>query len=536
MSKFFSLFLPFVLCLSLFAGCRQTDGSSPSGGDDPKALPPQEDQVVVAIGDEPVSGFDPTVGWGHGASPLIQSSLLRYNSEMAFVGDLALDYTLSEDGLTWTFRLREDARFTDGTPVLASDAAFTFQTAKNSQSALDLSNLADCEAVDPHQLRITLHQPSSTFLHTAATLGIVPAHAYGEDYADHPIGSGPWRFVQWNKGEQLILEANQDYYGEIPKIQRLTLVFMDEDAAFAAAQAGQVDVALTSAIHGSQEIPGMRLEALPTLDNRGFTLPVTAPHEVNGRTVGNAVTCHLSIRHAIAYAIDRERLATDAVNGYAAPAYSENDGLPWNNPAVRIETDPAYAKALLAEDGWADTDGDGVLEKDGLKAAFSCIYPSGDGVRQAVAMAAAAQLAEIGIHVEVEGVSWDEIARRMFSDPVLMGWGSANPYTSYLLYHSSNAYQDDYYNPEGFSEDTVDAYLTAALHAATPEEANAQWQLAQWDGSTGTAMQGICPWVWLVNIQHLYYVAEGLDIGRQALHPHGADWSLLQNVEDWSWT
>ncbi len=81
-------------------------------------------------------------------------------------------------------------------------------------------------------------------------------------------------------------------------------------------------------------------------------------------------------------------LVADVVlNGFGRPAYSENDGMPWNNPEVRIETDAAYAKKLLAEGGWADADGDGIVEKNGLKAEFCCIYPAGDSVRQAVAMA-----------------------------------------------------------------------------------------------------------------------------------------------------
>ena len=74
------------------------------------------------------------------------------------------------------------------------------------------------------------------------------------------------------------------------------------------------------------------------------------------------------------------------------------------------------------------------------------------------------------------------------------------------------------------------------MEALTPEEANRNWQLSQWDGSTGTAMQGDCPWVWLVNVQHLYYAREGLDIGQQQLHPHGASMPLLQNLRDWTWT
>jgi len=494
--------------------------------------------AVIAISSEPESGFDPTVGWGHGNTPLIQSTLVEYTQDMRIVNDLTAGYSISEAGTTWVFTLREDAFFTDGEPVRASDVAFTFQAAKNSRSSLDLTYMAACEATGDFEVTFTLNAPNSTFLGTVASIGIVPEHAYSESYASEPVGSGPWKFVQWNKGEQIILEANEEYYGTVPAIKKVTLVFMDEDAAFAAAQAGQVDVALTSATHAAQEIGGMHVKAVTTLDNLGFTLP-NAPTEgkttQSGHPVGNDVTSNLAIRQAIAYSIDREQLARDAVSGYGTPAYSENDGMPWNNPEVQVETDVEKARRILARDGWEDTDGDGILDKDSLKAAFICIYPSGDSVRQAVAMAAAQQVMEIGIEITVEGTSWDDISKRMFSDAVLMGWGSSNPYTSYLLYHSDNMLQDDYYNPEGFLNKTVDGYLAAALHSATPEEAYENWKLAQWDGATGTAMQGDCPWVWLVNIQHIYYVRDGLNIGDQQLHAHGASWTLVQNLRDWIW-
>jgi peptide/nickel transport system substrate-binding protein len=282
----------------------------------------------------------------------------------------------------------------------------------------------------------------------------------------------------------------------------------------------------------------MNLQRVTTLDNRGLTLPMepnTRKTTESGRVYGNDVTCNIAIRHALAYCMDRSKIATDAVNGFGDPAYSENDGMPWNNLAVKIETDVEKAKQILADDGWTDTDGDGIVEKKGLKAEFTCIYPSGDSVRQAVAMAVAAQAKEVGINIVVEGTSWDDISKRMFSDAVLMGWGSSNPYTSYLLYHSANKLRDDYYNPEGFDNETVDKYLDQAMHALLVDEANIYWQKAQWDGTTGTAMQGDCPWVWLVNLQHLYYVREGLDIGNQQLHAHGASWPLLQNLSDWKW-
>ena len=116
-----------------------------------------------------------------------------------------------------------------------------------------------------------------------------------------------------------------------------------------------------------------------------------------------------------------------------------------------------------------------------------------------------------------------------------MGWGSINPATSHSLFHSSGKLKDDYYNPEGMDNPVVDGYLEKALSATTTEEANQYWKLAQWDGTTGTSMRADCPWVWLINIQHVYFVRDNLDIGNQTLHGHGNAWQVLQNIKNWNW-
>ena len=496
-----------------------------------------KNSIVVAISSEQ-SSLDPCEGGDHGTTPLIQSTLVEYKQDMTFSNDLATEYNISEDGLIWTFKIRRDVKFTDGESLTAEDVAFTFNTAKSAQSSLDLTFMEKAEAVSEDTVVFTLNRPTSTFLNTIATTGIVPEHAYNENYGLAPIGSGPFIFVQWNKGEQLMLKANKEYYGTVPTIENITIVFMSEDAAFAAVKARQVDVALTTATLATSDIEGYTLKVVTSLDNRGFTLPM-APNEgkttESGFSYGNDVTCNLEIRQALAYGIDREEIAKAALNGFADPAYSENDGMPWNNPEVKIETNKDYAKKLLADNGWSDVDNDGIVEKEGIKAEFTCLYPAGDSFRQAVALAAAAQAKEIGIHIIVEGTSWDDISKRMFSNAVLMGWGSSNPYTSYSLYHSSNMLKDDYYNPEGYISATVDGYLDAAMSALTVDAAYENWQKAQWDGETGTAMKGDCPWVWLVNMHHLYYVREGIDIGNQQLHAHGASMPLLQNLKEWSW-
>ena len=525
-----------VVLMSILSGCSSNYGSPQTHA--MQREDQRQEQVVIAISTEP-SSLDPCQGWGHGNTPLLQSTLIKYNQEMHFENDLAVDYRLDGTGRTWTFELREDAAFTDGEAVTAEDVVFTFETAKAARASIDLTFLEKVEAVDDTTVTFLLSRPTSVFLNTIASVGIIPAHAYGADYGIHPIGSGPWKFVQWNPQEQLILEANEEYYGTVPSIKKVTIVFMAEDAAFAAVQAGQVDVALTAATLADKEIDGYHLARISSVDNRGFTLPVL-PNEgtvtEGGYPIGNNVTCHLEIRQAVAYAINRELVAQAALNGFATPCYSENDGMPWNNPEVVIETNVDYAKKLLADAGWMDTDNDGIVEKNGIAAAFTVLYPSGDSVRQAVALAAAEQVEQIGICITVEGTSWDDLSKRMFSDAVMMGWGAANPYESYCLYHSNGAFQEDFYNPEGYQSEKTDHYLSAAMEALTTEQAYKNWRLAQWDGETGTCMKGNCPWVWIVNVDHLYYVRDGLEIGRQQRHPHGASLPLLQNLHEWRWT
>lgn len=542
--KFFAMLLAAAMLLSLAAcgtGKPEAAGTQTDAGKEATSAVPaaeKKDSVVIAIGSEPET-LDPTKGWGHGNTPIVQSTLVKYTSDLTLENDLATSYSLSDDGLTWTFTIREDAYFTDGEKLTASDVAFTLETAKAAQGSVDLTYMDSAVARDDSTVEITLSKPTSIFLNTLASIGIVPEHAYGEDYGTNPIGSGPYKFVEWKPQEQLIFTANETYYGGVPAIGNVTIVFMSEDAALAAVQSGQVDVAYSTATLGTTAVVGYHVEAVTSADNRGFTLPVL-PDEgkttASGAPIGNDVTCNLEIRQAIAYAIDRQQVADVVLNGFGRPAYSENDGMPWNNPEVAIQTDVAYAQKLLADAGWADTDGDGIVEKDGLKAEFTCIYPSGDSVRQSVAMAAAEQVKQVGIQINVEGTSWDDITKRMFSEAVMMGWGSAIPNETYYLYRSEGALLDDFYNPEGYRNETTDGYLAAAMEALTPEEANKYWQLVQWDGTTGTAMQGQCPWVWIVNLDHVTFVRDGLSIGDQPIHGHGHGLPLIQNLQQWTWT
>lgn len=208
-----------------------------------------KDSVVISMDSEsePAAGFDPIMGWAageHTHDPLIQSTLLITKDDITIGYDLAKEYTISPDGLTWTFKIRPDVKFTDGVPLTAKDVAFTYNNAMKQATDTDLSMLKSVEAIDDTTVVFHMNTPYSAFAYTAAVVGIVPEHAYkAETYGTNPIGSGRYILKQWDKGQQVILEANPDYYGEKPKIKKVTIVFMSEDASYAAAQGGQVDVA-----------------------------------------------------------------------------------------------------------------------------------------------------------------------------------------------------------------------------------------------------------------------------------------------------
>ena len=497
-------------------------------------------QVTIGFSSEGDT-FDPCNGFGYTGSP-IYSNLVRVNGDNQLENDLATEYTVSGDALTWTFKIRDDVKFSNGDPLTASDVAFTFNTAKNNATYMDLTMLESCTATDDTTVEFQLTKPCVTFIYTIAQLGIVPESVYDEQFgldAEHTVGSGPYKLVQWDKGQQFILEANENYYGEQPKIQRAVVLIQEEDARFVAAKAGTVDIALTSATLATTQIEGMHVEEVESVDNRGITLP-TVPDEgkvtEDGYKIGNNITCDVNVRKALSYGIDRQQIIDEALNGFAKPAYSECDGMPWWNEEDVIETDVEYANQLLEGSGWVDSDGDGIREKDGVKLAFHLMYFAGDSMRQAVAMSVANQAKEnMGFDITVEGVSADDTIKRMFSEPMIMGWGSDSPMTSYMLYHSSNAGKTDFYNPEFYTSETTDMYLDKAMNSLTIEDSYEWWKKAQWDGETGTSMRGEAPWAFYVNMTHLYYVKDGLNIGKQRIHAHGQAWPLIANLAEWTW-
>ena len=383
-----------------------------------------------------------------------------------------------------------------------------------------------------------LNKPYNALLYTLAVLGIVPEHAYGDGYGANPVGSGRYTLERWDQGQQAIFRANPGYYGDAPLMERVVVVFMEEDAALAAVQAGQVDIAFTYATHAQQSFDGYDLVNYATVDSRGIslpTIPAGGTKDAGGGVTyatGNDVTCDLAVRRAINEAVDRDQVIANVLSGYGKVAYSVGDDMPWSSEDMRVELDRDDARKLLDDAGWEPgDDGVRVRVRDGVRASFDLWYSSDDSVRQAMANELSNQLAEVGIEATPHGGSWDEIYPHQYSDPVLWGWGSNSPTEVYALNYSTG-----WGNYACYESAAIDAHLDEALAQPAIEDSYDYWRLAAWDGEDGFAPKGAATWVWVANVDHLYFKRSGLNVAEQKPHPHGHGWSLVNNVDRWTWS
>lgn len=527
--KLTALLLIFVLTITAFTACGA--GSKVSAREQ-RII---NGELIVAIGSEPETGFDSTTG-GHGSiTKVLFSTLFKRDKNLGWENDLATGYMVSDDKLTWTVSLR-DAKFTDGTTVKSEDVIYTYETAKTAGADIDLTMIESIKEIDDKTIAFTLTRPYSTFLERLAYLGIIPKHAHSESFKDNPIGSGPYKFVQWDKGQQVIVEANENYYGEVPKIKKLTMVFLETDAAFAAVKNGDVDVAQLNGTLAGQEVEGTQVIDIPSIECYGVSFPMI-PNEgkkaLDGAVMGNNVTSDVAIRKALNAAVDREKIVKGILNGYGSVSTTGLEKMPWLNSDT-ILTSNEYAnvdtaKKILAEGGWTDTDKDGILEKDGIKAAFDLLYT--DGVyRQEMALEFVNVAKEIGIEVTLRKTTWDTILPDIHQQAVLFGFGSGDPSELYNLYYGGIAGGVVAWDNSGcYNNKEVNESIDNALASTDEAEAIVYWKALQ----NYASAKGDAPYCWLANANHVYLAADGFTFGNPTVQPHGG--RIFDNVAEWSW-
>ncbi|MCL5264680.1 MAG: ABC transporter substrate-binding protein, partial [Chloroflexi bacterium] len=347
----------------------------------------------------------------------IFDSLVWRDENMKIQPDLAESWKLIND-TTWEFKLRKGVKFQDGEPFNAAAVKFTFDRAmdpatKSTDQVVKFVGLDRVEIVDDYTVRLITKAPAPTMLTRLSIFWILPPKYYSENspevVASKPVGSGPWKFVEWVKNDHITLEANTEYWKGAPSIK--TLVFRpipEVGTRIAELKSGGVDIAPT--------IPPDQAKSVETATTRlegieGGRRVFIGFHVTKGSPMEDK-----RVRQALNYAVDVDAIAKALLGGYGKRRFTAV--MPADaDPALKPYTyDPAKAKQLLAEAGYPN----------GFETVLDS--PMGRYVKdKEVAQAVADYLTKVGVKTTVKPLDWATYAGQMLmarkTDPLfLLGW------------------------------------------------------------------------------------------------------------------
>jgi peptide/nickel transport system substrate-binding protein len=451
-----------------------------SGSDrDEGTVAVREGQDVPAYGDILVEGsigdasnlipLLATDNSSHSISGLIFNGLVKYDKDLNIVGDLAESWDISKDGLVITFRLRKGVRWHDGRPFTAEDVLFTYRLTIDPKTptayAGDFLKVKKAEVLDPLTFRVTYDRPFAPALMSWSS-AVMPKHLMeGKDVtksplARHPIGTGPYRFKEWKTGQKIVLVYNPDYFEGRPYIDgRVMRIIPDMATMFLELRAKGIDqMGLTP------------LQYTRQTENRYFRSNfrkyryLSFAYTYMGFNLQNPMFADRRVRQALAYAINKEELIDGILLGLGKEATGPFKPGTWQyNPDVkRYPYDPKRARELLAEAGWRDSDGDGILDKGGQRFEFELLANQGNEVRSKTAEIIQRRLAEVGISVKIRIIEWaafikEFINKRRF-DAVILGWTIPMDPDLYDVWHSSKTGPSEL-NFISYKNDEVDVLL-----------------------------------------------------------------------------
>ena len=426
----------------------------------------QKDSVIIGMRLEPAPGLDPTVASAAAISQVthynVFEGLTRIDTGGAVGPMLAKSWTISEDALTYQFDLVEGVKFHDGSDFTASDVRFVFERnagdeSKNKEKAI-FNGIETIETPDDHTVVVTLKAPNGLFLFKlalAASVMVDPASV--ETNATNPVGTGPYKFVKWTKGDSVELEKFAGHRNAA-NVQIKTVKFRfinDATAQVNALLAGDLDY-----------MPNLSAPELfkQFQNNPKFTAlqGTTEGETILAMNNKGDVLSDIRVRKALMHAIDREALILGAVDGYGTPIGTH---FAPHNPAyidltAQSAYDPDKARALLKEAGYGD----------GLELSFALPPPS---YARRGGEIIAAMLAEVGVTAKIENVEWAKWLEETFRgkrydltiishvEPMDIGRIYSDP--NYYIQYDSQEFRDIFAK---FESATTDADKTKFLQQA----------------------------------------------------------------------
>jgi peptide/nickel transport system substrate-binding protein len=427
------------------------------------------------------------------------SRFVTYDDSLRLIPDLITEIPtesnggISADHLRYTYHLNPQALWHDGVPLTSADVVFTWEiimdddAGAESQQGWDVIDRIDTP--DEHTVVFHLREPYVNFVEdTFYDEDVLPRHllqdARGAAFARsafhrHPVGSGPYRFVEWVAGSHITLRRFDDWYGEGPYVDELVFKVIPEVTALTLQlRAGEIDGcdnADVSQMEVLRRIPGMQVFETPSLAYTHLTLQCR--HDILG---------DVRVRRALSWATDRQAIADGVFDGIAEPAVSGKHPLSeWYNPAVETLAtyDPERSRATLAAAGWVDEDGDGIREHDGDRLELEINTGAGRVDRERIEAVLQQQWKQIGVDLHIRNLEMNALVERLFEhefDVALFGWTQQpDPGGIQGVYGSDGPQNFGRFENEEFDRLAQEGSVTFDHHKRVEIYRQMEWILAQ---------------------------------------------------------
>lgn len=488
--------LPLILLAGLLflTACPQRDGgeTGPKAGKaanyDGAADPVTGGRLTEAMSGRPSVLIPMLAGdsASHEVAGQIFNGLVKYDTDLRLIGDLARSWEVSDNGLEIVFHLRKNVRWSDGEPFTAEDVLFGYRTIIDDGTPTpykgDFLQVRTAEALDAHTFRVTYEKPFAPALSSWGSLVVLPKHLLeGQeitktDFARHPVGLGPYMFSDWQEGAQVVLDVNPDYFEGRAYIDRIVYrIIMDPATRFLELRAGGVDSTGLSPLQYTRQTdtPEFRQQF------NKFRYPVFS-YTYLGFNHRHPWFQDVRVRRAFAHAIDKGEIIDAVLFGLGRPATGPfvPDTWPYNPDVPTYPFDPDAARRLLAEAGWIDRDGDGLLDRDGQRFEFQIISNIGNEIRERTAVIIQQRLQQVGIKANLKFLEWstfiNEFVDKRRFQAVILGWSIGMDPDQYDIWHSSKTGEKEF-NFVSYANPKVDALLEAGRRTFDMDERKAAY-------------------------------------------------------------
>jgi len=461
-----------LLPLFLLAGCNRQEAAAPAGQLPAVTATPVSGDTILQGSSGDATTFLPVLASDSASSEvneLVYNGLVRYDKNLQYQGELAESWEISPDNLVITFHLRKGVKWHDGAPFTAEDVLFTYQTYIDPQVptayAENYRQVDKVEILDPLTLRVSYKKPLAQAL-ISWGVSIMPKHLLAgqvltkSPLASAPVGTGPYRFVEWKRGEKIVLAANPDYFEGRPHIDRVVFrIIPDESTMFLELKAGGIDMmGLTPLQYARQTESPEFIKAFGK-----YRYPAFA-YTYLGYNLNRPLFQDKRVRQALAHAIDKREIIDGVLLGLGQEATGPYKPGTWpHNPTVRrYDYDPAKARELLAAAGWKDSDGDGIVDQNGQPFAFTIVTNQGNDQRSKAGEIIQRRFREVGVDVKLRVVEWASFLKEFINpgkfDATILGWTVPIDPDGYNVWHSSKTRPGEL-NFIGFRNAEVDTLL-----------------------------------------------------------------------------